>query len=295
MMDSSAWQPGLTLMNQARIERLHRAATSVLEGTGLNVHHPQMRRRLADAGARLGQGPRVYIPAGMVERALGTAKRDIVVHNRLGEPVMPLGPHQIYFGTGSDLVYTRDVDTTERRKSVLEDAARAARLCETLDEIDFVMSFALPEDVPAEDVEPQQYYALVQNTVKPLIMTNFSGLDVLARMHEMACVVAGGDEAFRQRPNYILYGQFVSPLQHDLQAVERLIFCADREIPLIYVPTIMPGASGPLTLAGSLALAAAESLAGLVMHQTQHPGAPFIFGACVSQLDMRTMLFPYGS
>jgi trimethylamine--corrinoid protein Co-methyltransferase len=42
-------------------------------------------------------------------------------------------------------------------------------------------------------------------------------------------------------------------------------------------------------------LAAAESLAGLVMHQTQHHGAPFIFGACVSQLDMRTMLFPYGS
>jgi trimethylamine--corrinoid protein Co-methyltransferase len=64
---------------------------------------------------------------------------------------------------------------------------------------------------------------------------------------------------------------------------------------LIYVPTIMPGASGPLTLAGSLALAAAESLAGLVMHQAWNPGAPFIFGACVSRLDMRTMLFPYGS
>jgi len=120
-------------------------------------------------------------------------------------------------------------------------------------------------------------------------------LNALERMHEMACIIAGGDEAFRQRPNYIMYGQFVSPLQHDLQAIERLIFSADHEVPLIYIPTIMPGASGPLTLAGSLALATAESLAGLVMHQIQHPGAPFIFGACVSQLDMRTMLFPYGS
>jgi len=126
-------------------------------------------------------------------------------------------------------------------------------------------------------------------------MTSFSGRDALERLHEMACLIAGGDEVFRQRPNYIMYGQFVSPLQHDLQAVERLVFCADQEIPLIYVPTIMPGASGPLTLVGSLALAAAESLAGLVMHQTQRPGAPFIFGACVSRLDMRTMLYPYGS
>jgi len=32
-----------------------------------------------------------------------------------------------------------------------------------------------------------------------------------------------------------------------------------------------------------------------VMQQVQHSGAPFIFGACVSQLDMHTMLFPYGS
>jgi trimethylamine--corrinoid protein Co-methyltransferase len=277
------------------MERLHHAATAILERTGLNIHHPETRRRLVDAGARRSDGGRVFIPPDMVEQALEAACKEVVVHNRLGEPVMPLDPHQIYFGTGSDLVYTRDPETGERRKSVLADVARSARLCDALDEIDFVMSFGLPEDVPNEDAEPRQYYTLLHNTVKPVIMTSFSGLDALERTHEMACIIAGGDAAFRERPNYILYGQFVSPLQHDLQAVERLVFCAEHEVPLIYVPTIMPGASGPLTLAGSLALAAAESLAGLVMHQAWNPGAPFIFGACVSRLDMRTMLFPYGS
>ena len=295
MDDSFIWQPTLKLLNQDRIEQLHKAATTILAETGLNVHHLEMRRKMAVAGARLGREARVRIPAGMVEQALSTAKREVVVYNRLGEPAMPLGPHQIYFGTGSDLLYTRDAETTERRKSVLEDVGRSARLCDALGEIDFVMSFALPTNVPNEDAEPQQYYTILHNTVKPAIMTSFSGQDALERMHEMACTIAGGDEAFRQRPNYIMYGQFVSPLQHDLQAVERLVFCADHEIPLIYVPTIMPGASGPLTLAGSLALAVAESLAGLVMHQLQNPGAPFIFGSCVSRLDMHTMLFPYGS
>jgi len=295
MNGASIWKPNLTLMNQARIEQLHNAAATILETTGLNVHHPEMRRRLADTGAKLGESPRVYLPPEMVEQALSTAKHDVVIYSRLGEPVMPLGPYQIYFGTGSDLINTRDTQTAERRDSLLEDVGRSARLCDALDDIDFVMSFALPKDVPDEDAEPQQYYTLLHNTIKPPIMTSFSGLDALERMHEMACTIVGGDEAFRQHPNYILYGQLVSPLQHDLQAVERLIFCADHEVPLIYVPTIMPGVSGPITLAGSLALATAETLAGLVMHQTQHPGAPFIFGACVSQLDMRTMLFPYGS
>ena len=148
MNDSSIWQPELTLLNQARMGQLHKAATTILETTGLNVHHPEMRRRLADAGAKLGSAPRVHLSPVMVERALASAKRHVIIHDRLGEPVMPLGAHQVYFGTGSDLVYTRDIDTGERRPSVLEDVARAARLCDALDEIDFVMSYSLPSDLP---------------------------------------------------------------------------------------------------------------------------------------------------
>jgi len=295
MNDSQVWHPQLTLMNEDRLEQLHAAAVRILERTGLNVHHPEMRQQLIAAGAQPKDEIRVTLPPAMVEAALRSAKREVVIYNRQGEPAMPLGPHQIYFGTGSDLVKTRDVESGERRTSLLQDAALAARLCDALSEIDFVMSFSLPADVPNTEAEPRQYYALLTNTVKPVIMTSFSGLEAFERLHAMACLIAGGDQAFREQPNYIMYGQFVSPLQHDRQAIERLIFCADHEIPLIYVPTIMPGASGPITLAGSLALAAAESLAGLVMHQTRKPGAPFIFGACLSTLDMRTMLFPYGS
>jgi len=289
------WKPGVTLVGEDGLRQLHQAATAILERVGLNVHHPGMRQRLAAAGARLGTENRVYVPADLVEQSLRTAKRNIVIYNRLGEPAMPLDPFRIFFGTGSDLINTWDVATVERRASVLVDAGRAARVCDALDELDFVMSFALPSEVRNEDAEPQQFYVLLQNTTKPVIMTSFSGLAAFERLHEMACVVAGGEQAFRQHPNYIMYGQFVSPLQHDLQAVERLVFCAEHEIPLIYIPTIIPGASGPITLVGSLAVAAAETLAGLVMHQVCRPGAPFIFGACVSQLDMRTMLYPYGS
>ncbi len=295
MKQTSTWRPSLRMMDETNIEQLHNAAIDILEDIGLNVHHDEMRAKLEQAGAKLGKEAHVYINGEMVAQALETAKKDVVVHNRLGEPVMPLGAHQIYFGTGSDLIYTYDAESGEHRSSLLEDVARSARLCDALDEIDFVMSFALPKDVPNEDAEPQQYYTILHNTVKPVIMTSFSGQEAFERMHEMAVLVAGGDEAFRQRPNYIMYGQFVSPLEHDHQAVERLIFCADHEVPLIYVPTIMSGASGPLTMYGTMALALAETLAGLVMHQLQQPGAPFITGACVSPLDMKTGLFPYGS
>jgi trimethylamine:corrinoid methyltransferase-like protein len=99
-MDSAVWKPQLTLLDGAKIETLHQAATTILARTGLNVHHPELRRRLTGAGAGLGVGERVTIPAGMVSQALSRIKREVVIYNRLGEPVMPLGPHQIYFGTG---------------------------------------------------------------------------------------------------------------------------------------------------------------------------------------------------
>lgn len=293
--EHARWQPELTMLNRDRLEQLHQAALEILATVGLNVHHPEMLERLKQAGAQVGENNRVRLPGELIQQALESAPTEVVIYNREGEAAMPLLPHRIYFGTGSDLIYTYDSREGEQRKSVLNDVARSARLCDALEEIDFVMSFALPADVPNENAETEQFYTILKNTVKPSIMTSFSGLEALERMHEMACLVAGGQENFSARPNYILYGQFVSPLEHDAQALERLIFCAEHQIPLIYVPTIMSGASGPLTTYGSLALALSETLAGLVMHQLQHPGAPFITGSCLSPLDMKTGLFPYGS
>ncbi len=114
------------MMNQAKIEQLHTAAIQILVDIGLNVHHPDMRTRLGQAGAKLGDKAHVYLTAEMVSGALKTAQRDVVIHNRLGEPVMPLGANQIYFGTGSDLIYTHDTESEEHRVSLLEDVAHSA-------------------------------------------------------------------------------------------------------------------------------------------------------------------------
>ena len=105
---------------------------------------------------------------------------------------------------------------------MLEDVSRSARLCDALPEIDFLMSFATPVGVAPEDVEPQQYYSMVSNSTKPVIMTVCSGLSAFERLHDMACAVAGSEEVFREQPNYVMYGQFVSPLHHDRGESDRI-------------------------------------------------------------------------
>ena len=280
---------------EPQLDRLHEASMQILSETGVNVHRSDIRATLQRAGASVHDNRRVCIPERLVNDALASAPSRIDLYDRQGDLAMALTETNLFFGLGSDLEFTIDLETGARRKSTLADVARAAQLCETLDNIDFVMSFALPSDVSGPLCEVEQFRAMLENTRKPVIMTQFSGIPTAEKMHQLACESCGGPAAFRDQPNYIMYGQFASPLQHEADALDRLVFCAENRIPLIYVPTIMMGASGPVTLAGALALANAECLAGLVMHQLRSPGAPFIYGGCVSPLDMRTTVYTYGS
>ena len=279
----------------AQLDALHDASLRILADTGVNVHSAELRRLLQVADADVRDDLRVRLPASLVERAIAGAPGRIDVFDREGKPALRLEGRRSYFGTGSDLRYTLDAGTGQRRESTLDDVARSARLCEHLEHIDFVMSYGLPTDVPAARCELEQFRVMRQHTRKPPIMTLCAGIAAFEKLHQCACDTCGGEAAFREKPNYIMYGQFVSPLQHDPGALARLLFCADHGIPLIYVPTINMGASGPVTLAGALALANAECLAGLVMHQARAPGAPFIYGGCVSPLDMRTTVYAYGA
>ncbi len=191
--------------------------------------------------------------------------------------------------------YTIDLDTREKRLSVLADIERAALLADALPHYDFIMSHGLASDVPVEMTEILQLEVMIKNSTKPMLLTSFSEPDVLKTMYEMACVVRGGEEELRKNSYFVLYGQFISPFEHDKVPVDRLLFCAEKHIPITYIPNIMAGASGPVTSAGSLVVSNVECLAGLVIHQLKHPGAPFIYGGCVNPFDMRNMCIAYGA
>jgi trimethylamine--corrinoid protein Co-methyltransferase len=84
-------------------------------------------------------------------------------------------------------------------------------------------------------------------------------------------------------------------LQHSVEATEKLLYCAENCIPITHSPAPMMGGTAPVTLAGAVALGNAEMLSGLVMHQLKNPGAPFLYGHGVHNLDMKTMISVYGS
>lgn len=285
--------PQFRVLSDDQIERIFLAALEILADTGTKVLEEEARSLLNKAGAKI-DGELARIPAGLIKEMLASVPPAIALCNRDGQRTMILESHRIYYGTGSDCPFIIDAKTGKRRLFLKRDVEDAARVVDACENMDFFMSLGLISDVPTYSYDRHQAAAMLRNTIKPLCFTAMSR-DGLADILEMYYLLRGGRDAFEVNPGFIIYLEPTTPLLHSKAAMEKLIFSAERRIPAIYTPCPMLGATAPVTLAGALALAVAEFLAGMVVSQLKRRGAPLIMGGVISPLDMQTMVLTYGS
>ena len=292
--NNGVFKPRLKTLNLDQITALHEAALKILDSTGLKMQHEAVEKMLLDAGCKQSADQRIKIPGRLVEKALQTAPKRIVLYDQTGKPAMDIAGENCFYGTGSDTIFTLDPFTKKRRRTTLSDTANFARLVDALDNMDFSMSMSNPEDVPdIRDIYVHVFAEMVKNSNKPVIFIADSGRD-MAKIHQMACLVAGGEDKLAQRPFLLNYSEAISPLIFPRNVMEKLVFCANKRIPVCLPSGCNAGGGGPVTLAGAVALGLAENLAGLVIHQLTRPGAPFLFAPNVSILDMQTSVISYG-
>jgi trimethylamine--corrinoid protein Co-methyltransferase len=138
------------------------------------------------------------------------------------------------------------------------------------------------------------FIAMIRGSVKPNVYTANNRED-MEDIYRIACAVAGGETELREKPFLLHYAEPISPLLYNDESVDKLLFCAERGIPVTYLPSPNTGGGGPITLAGALALGNAECLAGLVLSQLVRPGAFFLYGMNTAALDMKSAIVSYGA
>jgi trimethylamine--corrinoid protein Co-methyltransferase len=284
----------MRLLSDAQLEQIHQASLEILHRTGVRVCDREALDLLLDAGCSASDGDVVRFPAAVVDEAVKQAPSRIVLSHRSGDTQLVLEGQNSYFGTGSDLPNTLDLESGERRLSLLSDVADSARLTDALPNLDFVMSMALPSDVPRESSDRHSFLAMVTNTSKPIVFTAWDETG-LADIIAMAETVAGGADALVENPFLVAYLEPTSPLQHSETALRKMLMMADKGLPFVYAPGPVEGATAPVTPAGSLAMANAEILSGLTIAQLRNPGAPVVYGSGSGPLDMRTTVATYMS
>jgi len=285
----------LTVWNEEDCRRVHAATLTVLDECGVEVRNfPQALELFSGAGARV-TDTRVRIGPDLVERALASAPRSWPVSSRGGEAqpgaaALDLRDGESYFGPGSDCLSIRDPETAELRRVTVADIEGLAGLCERLPNIDFVMSMGLPVDAPRIVDDLAAAAAMFSATRKPLLVAPKDGLAV-GVLRDMA-IACGGLEA---AASIMVYAMPSPPLQHDGDALGKVIACAELQVPLIYASAPSCGTTAPRSVPAAVMLGNAEVLSGLVLHQSVRPGAPFVYGAGVGATDMRTGFDGHGA
>ena len=286
--------PQFALLAESQLQDLHLGALEVLRRTGLRFYHQAALDMLKDTGAFVSDGNLVRFPARLIEDAVASAPGRIIMCDRDGEPAVFLEGSRVYFGTGSDCLNLLDPETGEHRKFTQADIVAGYRLCDALENIHFVMSIGIPSDIEQSQAYDVQMALMLEHTTKPIVFVTNDRASC-QRAIDMAAAVAGGHRALVEQQHILLYSEPSSPLQHSETAVDKLLLMAESELPIVYSPAPLMGGTGPITMASGLVLALAEILSGLVVHQLQRPGAPFVFGAGLHHLDMRSAQICYGS
>lgn len=280
-------------LSDGQCRRIHWASLEILERIGIRLYLQEAVDLLKKAGAEVEDGNLVFVPPGMVEKALTTAPKRVVLCDRNGRPVMPLEGGRCFYGPGSDCMHIIDHRTGNRRRPVLQDVREGTILCDGLPNVDFVMSMVVPGDVDEMRADRHQMAAMLSHTTKPIIVVTYD-VEGLVDAVEMAETVVGGATAHRRRPLTACYINVATGLRHNREALEKLVFLAERRIPALYIPVSTCAVSAPVTVAAAVAIDYAGVLLGLVLSQLVQEGAPFIVpGMQPSPLDLRTLVSPY--
>jgi trimethylamine--corrinoid protein Co-methyltransferase len=277
------------------IRRIHDSALTLLSEIGVEVHSKLAFETFQKAGALCDPSRKlVKLSGSMVDDAVAQAPKKVVLCGREEKHDLYCEGKNVYLGTGGTVLNVIDLDTDEKRPTLLKDVRNIARLCDALENVHFMVLPVYPNDLPPQEVDINRFHSSIMNCSKHLmggIYTLKGTLDTI-RMAEM---IAGSPRALRERPFISFITCVVSPLKVDDLYGDILCHIAQAGIPVAIPAEPLTGATAPVTIAGLLTGLHAETLSGLVLTQLVNPGTPVLYACTATSTDLKTMGYVSGS
>lgn len=284
----------LHVLSPAQVEQIDAAGLRLLEEVGIRLDHPEAQELLHGHGARI-EGDRAYLPATLVKDALADAPGQVTIWGRDGQQSITLGDGGLYVHNAGGIPNMIDLETGERRPATTEDVRDSARVLDALPNVHAVTFLVTPQDVSPEIMISAAMARTFEGTTKPIFGGGMEKARDVEHCVAIAAAVAGGREALRQRPLLNLSVSPISPLTFSYDVTDAILAIARAGIPFDALPAPIQGATGPLTLAGSLAQQHAEVLAALLLVHLTDPTVPLGYCSRISVLDLRTGLSAWGN
>ena len=278
------------------VEAIHLASLKVLETTGISVQSDTVRALCVENGAELmGDGVRMRFDRGLIETALATVPSAFTLSTRNPKRDVRIGDGYLVFSTVSGPPNCSDL-VGGRRPGSMKDYEDFLRLAQVFNMVHVIGGYPVePLDVPVPVRHLVGLQSMVTMTDKaPRIYCH--NLQRTKDALEIIRIASGRSHEQLQR-EHVAFAiiNTNSPLQLDKAMVEGIVEMARMNQPTVITPFTLSGAMAPVTLIGALAQQNAEALAGIAVSQFARPGAPVVYGAFTTNVNMKTGAPAFGT
>ncbi|MGJ8626553.1 MAG: trimethylamine methyltransferase family protein [Sulfitobacter sp.] len=285
--------PNFEVLTTEALEIVERNADIILEEIGVNFpDNPEALELWRAAGASV-DGDRVRIPKGLARELCKTAPSEYTQHARNPERNVVVGGKNLVLAPVYGPPFVRDV-AGGRRYATMADFNKFVKLgymskwlhhsggtvCE-------------PTDIPVNKRHLDMLHAHMTLSDKPFMgsVTEPSRAQDSVDM----CGILFGKEFVQQNTVMTSLININSPMTFDDVMMGALKVYAENNQACIISPFIVGGAMAPVSVMGTLTQVLAEVMAGIAYSQLIRKGAPAIFGAFVTSIDMNSGAPTFGT
>jgi trimethylamine---corrinoid protein Co-methyltransferase len=285
--------PNLEILNEEALQIIEHNAETVLEEIGVGfVENPGALERWRQAGADV-SGERVRIPRGLARKLCATAPERFTQIARNPARNVEIGGGSLVLAPVYGPPFWRDLEGGRRYATMAD--------FETLVKLGYMSEWlhhsggtvCEPTDIPVNKRHLDMLYAHMRLSDKPF-MGSVTEPSRAKDSVDMAKVLFGEDVVDRNCVMTSLIN-INSPLNFDSVMMGALEEYAAAGQACIISPFIVGGAMAPVSVMGTLTQVLAEVLAGVAYSQLIRPGAPVIFGAFVTSIDMNSGAPTFGT
>ena len=278
----------LEALSSDHVAELHGRAVRYLAKEGIRVLLPEARRIYAEGGAVVDDDTQmVRLDPASVEQALADAPSRFEVGAPNPERSVPVGGNSVALVPVGGPPFLSGLDG--RRAGTLADQENFLRLTQTYDVLAVTSPAVEPDDIP---INVRHLYSgratLTLSDKSPFVYARGrarcrDSIDLIKLRYGVV-----DDDEFAAAPRCWTNINTNSPRQIDVPMAMAIIDFARWGQPCIMTPFTLAGAMAPVTLAGALILQHMEALAAITLAQLVRPGAPVMYGAFTSNVDMKS-------
>ena len=286
----------MQLLSSDQIEAIHEASLHILENFGIELMSARALDLFERAGASVDHSTQtVRLDRDLVEQALKTVRSSFTLQSRNSERAVHLGGDLINFTLVAGPPNVHDFERG-RRPGNLADYRDLVRLAQHFNCITMLGNqVCAPIELPANSRHLDTYLANLTLTDKTFHVSAIGRGRALDGIAMMAISRGLTLEQAAETPGVTTIISVNSPRRFDDAMADGLMTMSEHGQSACITPFTLMGAMSPVTLAGALAQQNAEALFGIVLTQLVRPGAPVIYGAFTSNVDMRSGAPAFGT